>query len=112
MGVDLVLGEGLQSFPPTAPNEYATFTLATSAGRAITADIWFQCFGVNPISDYLSDDLAAARVSDGFVKVGPTLQVDGHDNVFAVGDVSTADAKMAGMAGRQAGSSSPRTSSR
>ena len=34
--------------------------------------------------------------------VGPALQVAGHENVFAIGDVSTADAKMAGMAGMQA----------
>ena len=34
--------------------------------------------------------------------VGPALQVGGHENVFAIGDVSTADAKMAGMAGMQA----------
>jgi apoptosis-inducing factor 2 len=40
--------------------------------------------------------------SDGFVTVGPALQVAGHDNVFAIGDVSTADAKMARMAGMQA----------
>src|SRR5207248_1761479 len=61
-----------------------------------------QCFGVAPNSDYLSDELAEARGTDGFVKVGPTLQLAGHDNVFAIGDVSTADAKMAGLAGRQA----------
>ena len=30
------------------------------------------------------------------------LRVAGHDNVFAIGDVSTADAKMAGMARMQA----------
>ena len=54
------------------------------------------------MSDYLSDDLATARRSDGFVTVGPALQVAGHENVFAIGDVSTADAKMAGMAGMQA----------
>ena len=30
------------------------------------------------------------------------MQVAGHDNVFAIGDVSDADAKMAGRAGRQA----------
>ena len=33
--------------------------------------------------------------------VGPALQVAIHDNVFAIGDVSTADAKMAGMASMQ-----------
>jgi NADH dehydrogenase FAD-containing subunit len=70
--------------------------------REITADIWFQCFGVTPVSDYLADDLTSARGSDGFVGVGPALQVAMHDNVFAIGDVSTADAKMAGMASMQA----------
>ena len=102
LGVELVLGEGLRQLPPTVASEFATFTVTTNSGREITGDIWFQCFGVSPVSDYLSDDLAAARRSDGFVEVGPALQVAGHDNVFAIGDVSTADAKMAGMAGMQA----------
>jgi NADH dehydrogenase FAD-containing subunit len=102
IGVELVLGEGLRELPPAAANELATFTVTTNSGREIVADIWFQCFGVSPVSDYLSDDLAAARRADGFVTVGPALQVAGHDNVFAIGDVSTADAKMAGFAGMQA----------
>jgi NADH dehydrogenase FAD-containing subunit len=102
LGVDVVLGEGLREFPASAANELATFTVTTNTGRRITADIWFQCFGVSPVSDYLTDDLAAARGPDGFVTVGPALQVGGHRNVFAIGDVSTADAKMAGMAGMQA----------
>ena len=102
LGVELVLGEGLRDLPPTVASEFATFTVTTNSGREITADIWFQCFGVTPVSDYLDDDLAAARRSDGFVTVGPALEVAGHENVFAIGDVSTADAKMAGMAGMQA----------
>jgi len=102
LGVELVLGEGLRELPPTAANEFAAFTVTTNAGRAITADIWFQCFGVSPVSDYLTGDLADARRADGFVTVGPALQVAGHENVFALGDVSTADAKMAGMARIQA----------
>jgi NADH dehydrogenase FAD-containing subunit len=36
------------------------------------------------------------------VTVTPQLQVTGQDRVFAVGDVSDADHKMAGIAGRQA----------
>ena len=101
-GVELVLGESLAQLPSTVANEDATFTVTTKSGRDITADIWFQCFGVTPISDYLKGDLAPARRPDGFVAVRPTLQVEGHDTVFAIGDVSTADAKMAGLAGRQA----------
>jgi NADH dehydrogenase FAD-containing subunit len=102
LGVELVLGEGLHELPSTVSSELATFTVTTNSGREITADIWFQCFGVTPVSDFLTGDLATARRTDGFVEVGPALQVAGHDNVFAIGDVSTADAKMAGMAGMQA----------
>src|SRR5260370_705512 len=54
LGVELVLGEGLRAFPPTSASEFATFTVTTNSGRQITADIWFQCFGVTPVSDYLS----------------------------------------------------------
>jgi NADH dehydrogenase FAD-containing subunit len=79
-----------------------TFTVTTEAGTEITADIWFRCYGVVPNSDYLGDALAPARRSDGFIDVGPTLQVAGQSTVFALGDVSTADSKMAGLAGRQA----------
>ncbi|HEY3833218.1 MAG TPA: FAD-dependent oxidoreductase [Acidimicrobiia bacterium] len=102
IGVELVLGEGLRSLPPTAATEFATFTITTETDRTITADIWFQCFGVTPVSDYLRGDLATARRADGFVAVGPTLQLPGHTNVFAIGDMSAADAKMAGLASRQA----------
>ena len=102
LGVELVLGEGLRGLPPTVATELSTFSVTTTSGREITADIWFQCYGVTPISDYLSDELAPARRADGFIDVGSTLQLAGHDNVFAIGDVSSVDTKMAGLAGRQA----------
>ncbi|HEY2563321.1 MAG TPA: FAD-dependent oxidoreductase [Acidimicrobiales bacterium] len=102
-GVDVVLGSPLNESPTTAPGELETFTVKTEDGIEITADIWFQCFGVVPNSDYLGEALLGARGDDGFVEVEPTLQVVGHDRVFALGDLSTADAKMAGSAAREAG---------
>jgi NADH dehydrogenase FAD-containing subunit len=100
--VELILGSPLRQAPPTEPGELATFTVTTEAGTDVTADIWFRCYGVTPNSDYLGDELASARRSDGFIEVGPTLQVAGQTTVFAVGDISTADAKMAGFARHQA----------
>ena len=102
IGVELALGEHLRALPALPATELGSFIVETESGREIAAEMWFQCFGVTPVSDYLDDELASARGSDGFVKVGPALQVGGHENVFAIGDVSTADAKMAGRAGRQA----------
>jgi NADH dehydrogenase FAD-containing subunit len=100
--VELILGSPLQQGPPTEPGELGTFTVTTEAGTEVVADIWFRCYGVVPNSDYLGDELASARRADGFIEVGPTLQVAGQTSVFAVGDISTADAKMAGFARRQA----------
>jgi apoptosis-inducing factor 2 len=100
--VEVVLGSPLRQLPPTGPGELGTFTVATESGGEVTADIWFRCYGVVPNSEYLGEALAAARRADGYVEVGPTLQVAGQVTVFALGDLSTADAKMAGFAGRQA----------
>jgi apoptosis-inducing factor 2 len=101
-GVKLVLGSPLRELPPTPPGVLGTFTLSTKAGTEITTDLWFRCYGLTPQSDYLAGDLAAARTQDGFIEVTPTLQLPGHPNVFALGDVSTLTPKMAGRAGRQA----------
>jgi NADH dehydrogenase FAD-containing subunit len=100
--VELILGSPLHQAPPTEPGELGTFTVTTEAGTEVVADIWFRCYGVVPNSDYLGAALLPARRADGFIEVGPTLQVAGQTNVFAVGDISTADSKMAGFAGRQA----------
>ena len=42
MGVDLVLGTTLRESPPVEPGEAKTFTVTTTSGLEITADIWFQ----------------------------------------------------------------------
>jgi apoptosis-inducing factor 2 len=100
--VELILGSPLRAEPPTEPGELGTFVVTTEAGTQVEADIWFRCYGVVPNSGYLGEDLASARRSDGFIEVGPTLQVAGQTTVFAVGDISTADSKMAGFARHQA----------
>src|SRR6202140_2912335 len=100
--VELILGSPLRQAPPTEPGELGTFTVTTDAGTEVIADIWFRCYGVAPNSDYLGEELVLAPPADGVINVGPTLQVAGQATVFAVGDISTADSKLAGLAGRQA----------
>ncbi|MDQ1359787.1 MAG: apoptosis-inducing factor 2 [Acidimicrobiaceae bacterium] len=101
-GVEVLLGSPLRELPPTDAGELGTFTVTTEEGSEITADIWFRCFGVVPNSDYLGEALLSARQPDGFVQVEPTLQVIGQTTVFALGDLSTADAKMAAFANLEA----------
>ena len=100
--IEVLLGSPLREAPPTVPGTLGTFSVTTDSGIEVTTDLWFRCYGVVPNSDYLGPALSAARRADGYVEVGPTLQVTGQTTVFALGDLSTADAKMAGFAGRQA----------
>jgi apoptosis-inducing factor 2 len=102
LGVELMLSSPLTQDPPVPPGQLGEFTVTTRQGTAVTADVWFRCYGVTPASDYLAGALAAARDAGGFVAVNEFLQVAGQDRVFALGDVSAADHKTAGAAGRQA----------
>jgi NADH dehydrogenase FAD-containing subunit len=87
-GVRLVLGAPLIEEITLAPGVNAPLSVSTTAGSEIHADIWFRCYGVVPESDYLAGDLLSARRPDGFIDVDDRLRVAGHDNVFAIGDVT------------------------
>lgn len=102
-GVRLVLGAPLVEEITVAPGVNAPISASTTAGVEIDADIWFRCYGVVPQSDYLAGELLSARRPDGFVDVDDRLRVAGHDNVFAIGDVTgIAESKRAAAAERHA----------
>ncbi|SDM37827.1 NAD(P)/FAD-dependent oxidoreductase [Allokutzneria albata] len=97
LGVQVRLGAGVT--PPAEPGRTGTFTVATTGGDEITADIWFRAHGVRVNSDYLADGLLTTRTPEGLVPVTETLNVRGHDHVYAVGDLTdVAEAKRAGYA--------------
>jgi pyruvate/2-oxoglutarate dehydrogenase complex dihydrolipoamide dehydrogenase (E3) component len=102
LNVELVLGTALTEDPPGRPGEAKTFTATTGSGRKITADIWFRCHGVAPVTDYLAPELAA-RQPDGYLAVTPELRLERQDRVFAIGDVTNLpEPKRGGSAGRHA----------
>lgn len=88
LGVELVLGTTLTADPPSDPGSVKTFTATTRSGRPITADIWFRCFGGSPVTDYLTDELAATRRANGQLEVTPELRLPGSDRIFALGDIT------------------------
>ena len=61
LGVERVLGHALTHLPGIPAGEARTFTVTTTAGTRIEADIWFRCHGIAPVTGYLGDGLAAAR---------------------------------------------------
>ena len=73
LGVNLLLGTSLTAEPRTPPGVTSAFTAVTTRGDEISADIWFRCYGVVPNSDYLSEELAKARLANGHLEVTPEL---------------------------------------
>jgi apoptosis-inducing factor 2 len=103
LGVNLLLGTSLTAEPSTPPGVTSAFTAVTTRGDEIDADIWFRCYGVVPNSDYLSEELAKARLANGHLEVTPELRLAGQETVFAIGDLTAIpEAKRGGAAGRHA----------
>ncbi|GAA1876310.1 NAD(P)/FAD-dependent oxidoreductase [Actinomadura bangladeshensis] len=88
MDIRLRLGTGLAAPPATEPGRAGTFTATTDGAEEITADIWFRAHGVRVNSGYLSDGRLTTRTPQGQVPVTDTLNVHGHDHVYAVGDIT------------------------
>lgn len=95
----LRLGTDLTAPPATEPGQAETFSVTTTGGEEITADIWFRAYGVRVNSDYLADGRLTTRTPQGQVPVTETLNVRGYDHVYAIGDLTDVpEAKMAGYA--------------
>ncbi|WP_433221119.1 NAD(P)/FAD-dependent oxidoreductase [Microtetraspora malaysiensis] len=98
-GIEVRLGTSLAAPPSTEPGQADAFTVTTTDGEEIAADIWFRAYGVSTNSGYLADGRLTTLNSRGQVPVTEFLNVEGYDNVYAVGDITdVAEAKMAGYA--------------
>ncbi|HEY3558216.1 MAG TPA: FAD-dependent oxidoreductase [Kribbella sp.] len=101
--IELRLGTGLTAVPPVEAGIATTFTVTTDTGEAITADIWFHCFGARVNTGYLDDGALVELTEHRTVPVDEHLNVAGHRNVYALGDIAELpDAKMATHAQTQA----------
>jgi NADH dehydrogenase FAD-containing subunit len=101
-GVEFVLGTTLTADPAPAPGVLETFTVETLGGDQITADVWFRCHGVAPVTGYLAEELAGVRTPKGYLRVTSDLRLDGQHTVFAIGDIAAIDTDMAMLADMQA----------
>lgn len=89
MGIKLVTGDSLAYLPPYQPAILNHFEVQTRTGKRISADMWFQCYGAKPITGFMrSSEYRNILKADGSIRVRPTLQVVGHDHMYAIGDVT------------------------
>ncbi|WP_435299071.1 NAD(P)/FAD-dependent oxidoreductase [Timonella sp. A28] len=87
-GVTFILSDRLGYLPPVDVGMLGDFTVETEKQHPIHANMWFRAYGNKQESDFLNPQLNAARKWDGRICVEPTMQVQGFDTVFAVGDVN------------------------
>ncbi|MDJ0419818.1 NAD(P)/FAD-dependent oxidoreductase [Rhodococcus opacus] len=87
-GVELRLGQSLVEPISTQPGKAGAFTATTTGGEEIQAELWLRCFGGAVVSSYLAGSLATTRTDSGRVRVRGDMSVEGHDTVYAVGDIA------------------------
>ncbi|MFC8943529.1 NAD(P)/FAD-dependent oxidoreductase, partial [Streptomyces griseoincarnatus] len=103
LNVELRLGTSLTALPPVEAGTAATFAVTTDTGESIVADIWFRGFGARVNTGYLEDGALVGLTERRTVPVDEHLNVVGHRNVYALGDIADlSDAKMATHAQTQA----------
>ncbi len=85
LGIKVIFNTRVENLPSDPHDLLKPITLSTSAGN-IEADMVFKCYGVqfnNSLGKFLNvlDD-------KGTIKVNEFLQVEGHENIFCVGNLS------------------------
>jgi len=81
-GAQVVLQERVASFDERS--------CQTTSGKTFEADLVFNCFGLKAqTSSIASGSLASALGDKQQLTVRETLQIEGHDHIFAVGDLMT-----------------------
>jgi len=83
-GIDLILGDYVDIAETTEVSG-----ISTRSGKAIkSADLVVQTRGPRPNTDFVSESIGAASLSDrNLIRVRPTLQLQEYNNIFAGGDV-------------------------
>ncbi|XP_051506639.1 ferroptosis suppressor protein 1-like [Myxocyprinus asiaticus] len=104
-GVELLLGQKVSNLDELELNVCQSgMVIKTSKNEQITADLVICCTGNKINSEAYSSSLSACLAANGALKVNKHLQVEGFDNVYAVGDCANVnEPKMAYHAGLHAG---------
>jgi apoptosis-inducing factor 2 len=103
LDIELQLNTALESMPMVQDGTAGEFTVRTTNGREILANIWFRCIGAQPNTRFLDDGALTTLTGRRTVPVDEHLNVIGHAHVYALGDIAELpDAKMATWAQSQA----------
>eukprot|EP01117_Protostelium_nocturnum_P017187 TRINITY_DN6956_c0_g1_i1.p1 TRINITY_DN6956_c0_g1~~TRINITY_DN6956_c0_g1_i1.p1 ORF type:complete len:375 (+),score=125.85 TRINITY_DN6956_c0_g1_i1:84-1208(+) len=66
-------------------------TFQTKGGKTIQADLSFWCIGGTPNTSYMRENFASSLTETGHLKTQLTTQLEGHNNIFVIGDINNFD---------------------
>nr|UMM61352.1 apoptosis inducing factor 2 [Holothuria leucospilota] len=102
MGVNLLLGETVCNVDELFTDGSETCTVKTDTGQEIISDLVILATGLHANSDAYESNFADRMDDKRLLKVNDFLQVEGYEDVFAIGDCNNADqVKMAVKAQNQ-----------
>ncbi|XP_044276416.1 ferroptosis suppressor protein 1 isoform X2 [Varanus komodoensis] len=103
-GVHLVLGQKVANLHSLTLHQFkANMTVETDKGTEIVTDMVILCTGINVNSSAYSSAFSDKLASNGALKVNEHLQIEGYDNIYAIGDCADVkEPKMAYHAGLHA----------
>ncbi|KAJ8030933.1 Apoptosis-inducing factor 2 [Holothuria leucospilota] len=100
LGVTLVLEERVSNFDDLPTDGSSSCTVKTDKGTEIDSDLIIISTGLHVNSEAYERNFVDVMDENKHLKVNKYMQVEGHSNVFAIGDCSNADkVKMAYKAG-------------
>ncbi|KAJ8359547.1 hypothetical protein SKAU_G00160720 [Synaphobranchus kaupii] len=104
-GVELVLGQKVANLSDLEFNvTRKNMTILTDKDTELIADLVISCTGNKINSAAYSSSLCDCLTENGALKVNPHLQVEGFENIYAIGDCADInEPKMAYHAGLHAG---------
>lgn len=103
-GVQLLLSERVSNLEEVPVNEYREYIkVLTDKGTEVASNLVIVCNGIKINSQAYRSALEGHLASNGAVRVNEFLQVEGHTNIYAIGDCSNLkEPKMAYHAGLHA----------
>ena len=87
-GIKIITGSPLAYNPPIDMGALSRFQVETRDGQKIEADMWFQCYGSQTASGYLTHEFSDVIRPNGQIRVDKYMRVEGYENVYAVGDIT------------------------
>ncbi|EPE30449.1 FAD/NAD(P)-binding protein [Glarea lozoyensis ATCC 20868] len=88
-GITFKLSAGVEKAIPSSTDSSNVGGVVLKDGTTLEADLVILGIGVSPQTSYLQDNDAVQLEKDGSLKTNEHFQLDGHKDVYAIGDIAT-----------------------